>query len=82
MLINDVNLDCKQQFRDALDELIKTKGFKDNVTIIRYKSWNNSYEADLKELYIEDQMHLNEKGYAVLDDFIYKEILHIEQTNR
>jgi len=82
MLINNTELDCKQQFRDALDELIKTKGFKDNVTSIRCKSWNKSYEADLKELYIEDQMHLNEKGYAVLDDLICKEILHIEHTNR
>ena len=82
MLINNTELDCKQQFRDALDELIKTKGFKDNVTSIRCKSWNKSYEADLKELYIEDQMHLNEKGYAVLDDLNCKEILHIEHTNR
>lgn len=79
MLINNTDLDCKQQFRDALEELIKAKGYKDKVTVIRYKSWNKSYEVDLKELYIEDQMHLNEKGYTTLDDFIYKEIRQIEQ---
>ena len=79
MLINNTDLDCKQQFRDALEELIKAKGYKDKVTIIRYKSWNKSYEVDLKELYIEDQMHLNEKGYTTLDYFIYKEIRQIEQ---
>lgn len=75
MLINDTDLDCKQQFRDALDEFILAKGYLDKVTIIRYKSWNNSYENDLKELYIEDQMHLNEKGYAVLDSVIANEII-------
>lgn len=75
MFINDTDLDCKQQFRDALDKLIQAKGYQDKVTIIRYKSWNNSYENDLKELYIEDQMHLNDKGYAALDSVIANEII-------
>jgi hypothetical protein len=48
MFINDTDLDCKQQFRDALDELIQAKGYQDKVTVIRYKSWNKSYENDLK----------------------------------
>lgn len=80
MFINDTDLDCKQQFRDALDELIQTKGYQDKVTVIRYKSWNNNYENDLKELYIDDQMHLNEKGYTTLDDLISMKILQIEQN--
>ncbi len=80
MFINDTDLDCKQRFRDALDELIQTKGYQDKVTVIRYKSWNNNYENDLKELYINDQMHLNEKGYTTLDDFISMKILQIEQN--
>ena len=82
MFVNGTDFDCKQQLRNALDELIIAKDYQDKVSIIRYKSWNNCYEDGLKELYIEDQMHLNEKGYTTLDDYISKEILLLEQTNR
>ena len=75
MQINGIDLDCKQQFRNALDELIQEKGYQGEVSIVRYKSWNNRYKKDLKELYIEDQMHLNEKGYSVLDSVIVNEII-------
>ena len=76
MFINGTSLDCKQEFRDALDELIKEKGYKDKVRVIRYKSWNNDYENDLKRLYLNDGMHLNENGYSILDSMIAQTILH------
>ncbi len=79
MFINDTDLDCKQQFRAALDELVQENGYQDKVSIVRYKSWNKNYEDDLKNLYIEDQMHLNEKGHSVLDNAIIKEILKHEK---
>ena len=74
MLINHTKLDCKQDFRDALDELINEKGYNDKISVIRYKSWNNDYENDLNRLYLNDGMHLNEKGYLVLDSMIAKTI--------
>lgn len=74
MLINHTKLDCKQDFRDALDELINEKGYNDKISVIRYKSWNNDYENDLNRLYINDGMHLNEEGYQVLDSMIAKTI--------
>lgn len=76
MLVNSTSMDCKQEFRNALEKLIQEKGYKDKVSIIRYKSWNNDYENDLKRLYINDEMHLNEKGYEVLDSMIAKTISH------
>lgn len=79
MQINGTDLDCKQQFRAALDELVQENGYQDKVSIVRYKSWNKNYEDDLKNLYIEDQMHLNEKGHSVLDNAIIKEILKHEK---
>ena len=75
MMINDIPLDCKQIFRDALDELISEKGYQDKVSIIRYKSWNNDYSNDLKHIYLEDGLHLNEYGYAKLDSIIAHEII-------
>lgn len=70
MLVNSTSMDCKQDFRNALDDLINEKGYKDKVSVIRYKSWNKDYKNDLKLLYISDGMHLNEKGYEVLDSMI------------
>ena len=67
-------MDCKQQLRNALDKLVQEKGYQEKISIIRYDSWNKCYENDIKELYIENQMHLNEKGYSVLDSVICKEI--------
>ena len=75
MLINHTKMDCKQDFRDALNELITEKKYNDKVSIIRYKSWNSDYEHDLKRLYVNDGMHLNEIGYKTLDSIIAKEIM-------
>lgn len=74
MMVNSTSMDCKQEFRDALDELIQEKGFQDKVSIIRYKSWNKDQENDLKRLYLNDGMHLNEEGYEVLDSMIAKTV--------
>lgn len=75
MLINGTKMDCKQDFRKALDELIQKNGYQGEVSIIRYKSWNNNYKNDLKNYYNDDQMHLNEKGYFILDSIIANEII-------
>lgn len=76
MMINDTPLDCKQLFREALDELIREKNYTDKVSIIRYKTWNRNGDKDLKNLYRSDRLHLNDNGYAVLDRAITKEILN------
>lgn len=76
MMINDTPLDCKQLFRDALDELFHEKNYTDKVSVIRYKSWNNNGDKDLENLYRSDRLHLNDNGYAVLDRAITKEILN------
>ena len=77
MMINATPLDCKQMYRDALKELILEKGYRQNVSVIRYKEWNTDFENDLKRLYIEDGMHLNEEGYARLDSCIVNHIMNI-----
>ena len=75
MIINNTPLDCRQLFRDALDELIHEKKYSDKVSIIRYKSWNGNGENDLNHLYRSDRMHLNGTGYDALDIAIAKVIL-------
>ena len=74
MLVNRTDLDCKQQFRNALNEMIKQKSYFDKVSVVRYKSWNNDYDQDLKNIYLDDQMHLNEKGYTLIDSMIIRKV--------
>ena len=70
MFINNTPIDCKQMYRKALNELISQNGYKNKVSIIRFKSWNNNYDKDLQQLYLGDGMHLNSVGYARLDSTI------------
>ena len=74
MFINSTKMNCKQQFRDALDELIKEKKYENALNVIPFKSWNKDYLKDLKTIYNDDQVHLNERGYRLLDSVIAKEI--------
>lgn len=76
MLISGVPIDCKQQFRDALMELIQEKHYTDKVTVISYKSWNSDYAHDQKSLYRSDGLHLNDTGYAVLDSVTAMNIIN------
>lgn len=72
MIITGNKIDCKQFFRSALQETIGN-----DVTIIHYKEWNDNYKEDLKNLYTNDGMHLNQQGYARLDSCIATHILRI-----
>ena len=70
MLINKTPLDCKQLFRNALDEMILNNKYTKDVSIIRYLSWNNNCTKDQETLYLSDGIHLNTSGYAKLDSCI------------
>jgi len=75
MTANGVPMDCKQIYRNALETLIKEKGYQHKVSILRYKTWNNDYPYDQQRLYLKDGVHLNDYGYTVLDSVIAKEII-------
>ena len=81
MLVNNTPIDCKQDFRDALDELISSRGYQHRISIVRYKSWNKDYLNDLNQKYLEDGMHLNNNGYAKLDSVIANVILALQITS-
>ena len=81
MFVNSTPLDCKQQFRYALKELVNNKSYNDKISIIRYQSWNSDYNNDQQKLYQGDGMHLNDDGYQILDSVIAKEILTTEHNN-
>ena len=63
-------INCKEEFRQALNDLLKEKKYGEKVQVIRYKSWNNRSIEDLRNYYQNDGIHLNENGYAKLDSCI------------
>ena len=82
MVLNHVPLDCKQIYREALDELISIKKYQGKVSVIRYKSWNNNYEKDQNTMYLIDGIHLNDYGNDLLDSVIAKEIISMLNHDR
>ena len=69
-LVTGTSINCKQEFRGALDNLLSEKRYGDKVQIIRYKIWNNNYAEDLRNYYKNDGIHLTDQGYAKLDNCI------------
>lgn len=77
IIINGIPLDCRQNIRNGLNDLIEKKYFNEDISVIRYKAWNNHNKHDLVHLYLSDGIHLNAKGYAKLDSTIANKILEL-----
>ena len=68
--------DCKQDYRNAIEELIKHNNFsRKEISIVRYQEWNNDYQKDIVKNYQADGMHLNQIGYRELDSCIARLII-------
>ena len=68
--LSGMPINCKKELRQAFNEILYKKEYEDKVHVIRFKTWNSNYAKDLKTLYVDDGIHLNEKGYAKLDSCI------------
>jgi lysophospholipase L1-like esterase len=69
MQVTGASLDCKQEFRNSLKNLVSEKCLH-QATILYYHEWNNKYHQDLQSYYLSDGMHLNTVGYDRLDKYI------------
>lgn len=62
------------EYRDSLRVMLITENLMDSVTYIHADEWNGNDTAINQELFLNDQIHLNKKGYELLDSCIAKEI--------
>ena len=62
-------------YKVALIQAIKKADMQSRVIYIGADSWNADGYLDNRGLYMEDETHLNAKGYEVLDSCIASEIL-------
>ena len=68
-------MDCINDYRRTYTDLIYEKGWEKKVITISSEDWNPDGYKDLRGLYDEGLMHLNEKGYHVLDSCIAHKII-------
>lgn len=82
MLLTWSKMDCIQDYRNAYTDLIKEQEWEHKVITISYKDWNPDGYEDKRGLYDGGLMHLNTKGYNVLDSCIsYKIIEYINDSS-
>ena len=84
MILTWSEMDCIQDYRDAFINLIKEQKWEHKVITLSCKDWNPDGYKDKRGLYDGGLMHLNEKGYYVLDSCISKKIIEyiIDSSNR
>lgn len=63
-------------YRTALQSLIRQNAIKKRLIYIPASEWNPEGYKDSRHLYLEDHVHLNEKGYFLLDSCITTTIYH------
>ena len=62
-------------YKVALVQTIKKVDMRGRIIYISADSWNAAGYQDKRGLYLSDEIHLNAKGYEVLDSCIASEIL-------
>ena len=75
MLLTRSKMDCINDYRQEYSNLLIEQGWEKKVISIWSKDWNPDGFRDIRGLYDEGLMHLNEKGYLVLDSCISNKVV-------
>ncbi len=67
MVCNHSSFDCREDYRQALAEALHAERLAQQVLMVTHTIFENRH-------FTEDRMHLNDKGYAVLDSCIVRQI--------
>lgn len=59
-----------EEYRDSLYAMLINENLVDSVIYIHANEWNGSGTNINKHLFLDDQIHLNKKGYKLLDSCI------------
>lgn len=70
MVVTMSPVDCIDDYRLALEQLVDEQGWRDSLVFIHCDQWNPEGYRDVRDLYDDMQLHLNERGYQVLDSCI------------
>lgn len=71
-----------ENYRKELVTMISHEGLKNRIIYISSLEWNPKGVEDPRDLYLEDRVHLNKKGYYLLDTCIASYISQDFTSNR
>ena len=71
-----------EKYKQDLQSMIRQESFEGKVLIVSDSEWNPKGFADPRNLYLDDHIHLNERGYALLDSCIALRIIDDVQSIR
>lgn len=63
-----------KEYRDSLRFMLVSEDLMDSVIYIRMNDWSGSGPTINKQLFLDDQIHLNKMGYQLLDSCIVNAI--------
>jgi lysophospholipase L1-like esterase len=75
------SVDCIDDYTDSLNKLIDEQQWQDAVIVVRRDCWNSQGYQGQKDIYTTDRMHINPRGYYVLDSCIASGIVSFLRKN-
>ncbi|MCR5644469.1 MAG: SGNH/GDSL hydrolase family protein [Prevotella sp.] len=63
-----------EKYKQDLRSMISQEGFEGKILLVSDSEWNPKGYADPRKLYLDDHIHLNERGYSLLDSCIASHI--------
>lgn len=70
-----------KEYREALLSMLTEEGMTKEIVFVPMKDWNGDGESINESLFLEDQIHLNRRGYELLDSCIALKIME-DHKNR
>lgn len=74
MFINNDNINCIEKYRNSLYKMLSKYNLWDKIIFVSYTEWNKDGYLDNRNIYLKDGIHLNTKGYQILDKCIIQKI--------
>lgn len=78
MFLTRSNVNCINEYNNELQCILMKYHIGDDVLVVRTEDWNPIGWHDLRGIYTSDLMHINKKGYAVLDSCLANIIIDRE----
>lgn len=71
-----------EKYKQDLQSMIRQESFDGKVLIVSDSEWNPKGFIDPRNMYLDDHIHLNERGYALLDSCVASHIISDVQSIR
>ena len=75
MFVTGSSMDCRNEYRQELSNMLQKDFTPGQIHVLGYDQWPSDALHDTPELYRKDRIHLNEKGYALLDSCLARIII-------